>query len=156
MPRTALALLLLLTTGCWSIDTIDLDKVSEKTGLELTHDNAPRDAKPIASLSVYKTGFYLFGIAPVVSATLEDAVDRFVAKARKLEADGISDIEYEFVPPSPTRFLVFPVPDWSATVWLHGMAYERPGVETAADAVRAREAREREEARRRRAARPGS
>ena len=51
--------------------------------------------------------------------------------------------------------LVFPVPDWSATVWLHGMAFELPGVESPADLVRARERRAREErARQAAAARP--
>ncbi|MFQ5503679.1 MAG: hypothetical protein ACE5F1_02650 [Planctomycetota bacterium] len=117
--------LLLPGSGCYTVENVGLAGYQAATGLEFSRAEAPEGAEPISFLSVYVSGFYLLGFIPVAPATLEGAMERLVAEASDLGADGVSNIHYELMPPSPIKFSTFPIPDWSATVWLAGMAYRR-------------------------------
>lgn len=125
--------LLLGCSGCWSIDSADLSAIGKEYGLALTESECdPNDVEPVASLQVAKGGFYLLGLIPVVKVSLGEAIEELAVQAKEAGADGVCDIRYSLSPANPLKFLVFPVPDWSAGVQVFGMAYRDRAARAAA------------------------
>ncbi len=128
-PRAILRLLALaflpLVASCYSTTHADLEQYFEGDALLLTEGNAPEGAEPIKILSVYKSGFYLFGAAPIVAVDLEETVRMICKQAKELGADGIAHISFDYQPASLFKFTLFPIPDWSASIHVQGMAWRR-------------------------------
>ena len=129
--------LLLACTGCWSIDSADLVAIGAEHELALTEaELGPEVIDAIASVHVAKNGFYLFGLAPIVRVSLDEAIDELAERARRLGADGVCNIDYTLSPPNPLKFVVFPIPDWGARVQVFGMAYRtKSGEDVATDST---------------------
>jgi hypothetical protein len=103
----------------------DVAGYARAQGFEVTADELPADCRPLAALAYEKLGFYVLGVAPIVPVDLERGVERLVREARALGADGLSHLRYEFHPASAFRFVVFPLPDWTASLAITGLAYVR-------------------------------
>jgi hypothetical protein len=122
----ALSLVLFPLLGsCYSTTQADLEKYFEGDALFLTEGKAPEGAEPIKILSVYKSGFYLLGVAPIVKVDLEESIKLLCDGAKKLGADGIAHISFDYRPASLFKFTLFPIPDWSASIHVQGMAWRR-------------------------------
>lgn len=125
-PSFPVAVLALLAAGCQSISTADLQRCLSQHGIHVTAGDAPAAAEPIAAVAFQRNGFYIAGIIPVVRVELDDAVQSIASELHAAKADGISNLRYDYSPASLFKFLVFPVPDWSATLSVTGMAYRLP------------------------------
>lgn len=117
--------LLPLLFSCYSTTQADLQQYFEGDELLLTEGKAPPGAEPIKIISIYKSGFYLFGAAPVVEVDLEESIKMLCDKAKKLGANGIAHISFDYNPASFFKFTLFPIPDWSASIHVQGMAWRR-------------------------------
>ncbi|GAB4155155.1 MAG: hypothetical protein Fur0037_23640 [Planctomycetota bacterium] len=123
-PRPLAALFLVLLAGCWTMDHADLVAIGRKHHLAMTESSGvPESIEPIASLQVAKSGFYLFGFVPVVGISMDEALDALAERAAEAGAYGVCGIRYLVTPANPLKFLVFPIPDWSADIQVFGMAY---------------------------------
>ena len=126
MLRIPALLLPLLCTACFSMDTVDLDRQLRENEVYLTEDPAPDGAYPLTSIAVEQVGWYLLGMWGVSEISLEQCVQSLVDRARRMEADGVANIRVEYRPASFFRFSIFPIPDWSATITMTGMAFKMP------------------------------
>ena len=123
--HAALTFLCLLLPGCWTVDHADLREISAKYDLELSESDVAEDEViALGSIQVAKGGFYLFGYLPIVRIGLHETIDRVAREAKEMGADGVCDIRYTYSPAHPLKFMVFPVPDWSAEIQVFGMAYK--------------------------------
>jgi len=120
----ALTIIGITSTSCWSMDTADLTAIGREVGIPVTETPPDETSmQPLASLQVSKSGFYVFGLAPVVEVSLHEAVTALTTLAKERGADGVCNLRYHYNPPHPLKFIVFPLPDWSASVQVFGMAY---------------------------------
>jgi len=110
--------------SCWSIDKADLAAMQDETGLLLSEGEPPREAIPIRSLAIGQDGFYLLGFIPIVPIDLDRTFRTLVKEAVTAGARGIAKIRYVVDGPSPTKFQAFPIPDWSASIRITGMAWK--------------------------------
>ena len=128
MKRIILGAALALCTGaCTSIEQVNLENYLVGQKMTMSANEAPPEASPLTVVAVHQTGFYLFGLIPLVEVTLEDCVQRLAKRAHELGADGISDMSLVYEPASFFKFAAFPLPDWSARISLVGMSYKLPG-----------------------------
>lgn len=127
MRAFALLLLSFCIAGCQTVSTADLAGEFAAHGMHVSQGDPPEGSRPLKAVAYYRNGFYIAGLIPVVGVALDDAVDEVTAQARSVNADGISNLSYEFIPASFFRFVVFPIPDWSATLRVSGMAYQLTG-----------------------------
>lgn len=119
----AWAVAVLLVQGCVSMTHADVTAYAEPEGFTVTADALPPGARPISALAYEKLGFYVLGLVPIVPVDLHRGVARLVKEARELGADGLAHLRYEFRPASAFRFVVFPLPDWSASLSITAVAY---------------------------------
>lgn len=126
-PRLlALFALTCLAASCTTTHEVDLREYFQDRGLEVTQNEAPDGAQPLQLISFYKSGFYLFGVIPIASVKLDDAIDWVAWSAEQLGADGIANLSFQYSPASFWKFAIFPIPDWSSTLHVSGMAYTLP------------------------------
>ncbi len=116
----------LFCTSCFSIDTVDLDRQLRENDIYLTEDQAPDGAYPLSTIAIEQGGWYLLGLWGVTKVSLEDCMRAMVKRAKKMNADGVADIKIEYHPASFWRFSPFPLPDWSASITMTGMAFRMP------------------------------
>ncbi len=115
----------LLCASCWTIDSADLVRIGAKHGLLLSESECEEGTvTPVSSIQVAKGGFYIFGLLPIVKVSLDEAIDELALQAKKLDADGVCDIRYHYSPANVFKFIVVPIPDWSASIQVFGMAYK--------------------------------
>jgi hypothetical protein len=126
MRKLLLHLALSGCVACQSLSTADLARCLSEQGVALTAGDAPANAQPLRALAFQRNGFYLAGLLPVVGVDLEDAVRAVAQEARALDADGIAHLRFDYSPASFFKFLVFPIPDWSASLSITGIAYRLP------------------------------
>jgi hypothetical protein len=126
MVRIPAVLLSLFCTGCFSMDTVDLDRQLRENDMFMTEDPAPEGAYPLSTIAVEQVGWYLLGMWAISDISLEDCVQSLVDRAQSMEADGIANIRVDYGPASFFRFSIFPIPDWSATITMTGMAFRMP------------------------------
>lgn len=124
MIRTTALLLPLLCMSCVSTDAVDLGRHLDDSELYLTEDPAPDGALPLSSIAIEQTGWYLLGLFAVEDISLDECVHILAKKALSMGADGVADIEVDFHPASFFRFSIFPIPDWSASITMTGMAFK--------------------------------
>lgn len=122
-----LPILLISSTACHSVERISLDQLSTEHRMLLTRADPPTGSETLGFISIHTSGFYLLGFIPMAPATLKDAFSRLAREASDMSATGVSNVQYEIQPPSPFKFSTFPIPDWSASVWLTGQAYQEKG-----------------------------
>ncbi|MEZ5965504.1 MAG: hypothetical protein R3F56_16845 [Planctomycetota bacterium] len=115
--------LLMLAASCVSTTSADLEHLRRDLGIPVSADAVPEGHRPIAALAYARTGFYFLGFLPVVSVELAAGVRKVVEQARALGATGIANLHYEYEPASSLRFVVFPLPDWSASLHVTATAY---------------------------------
>lgn len=127
LPRLLAGCLLALFGSCYSSTHANLEQYFEGDELLLTEGKAPEGAEPLKILSVYKSGFYLFGVAPIVGVDLQETMQMLCDDAKRMGADGIAHISFEYNPASMFKFTLFPLPDWSSSIHVQGMAWRRPG-----------------------------
>lgn len=120
------ATLALLACGCTSIEVVNLEEYLTDQHLHLSAKDAPEGSSPLTVVAVHQTGFYLFGVLPIVSVTLEDCVARLTERARELGADGVANLTLDYRPASLFKFAALYIPDWSASISLSGMSYKLP------------------------------
>jgi len=124
-PIAAIALAW-FAAACTTTHEVDLREYFQTRGLQVTQNEAPPGAQPLELISFYKAGFYLFGVLPIVSVKLEDAIDWVTWSAERLGADGIANLTFQYSPASFWKFAIFPLPDWSSSIQVSGMAYTLP------------------------------
>jgi hypothetical protein len=129
MPHRLTVLLfataLLTLPGCYSCEQADITRYLTREGFPLATEPPPAQAESLGLVHAEETGFYLVGYFPLVRASLQGCLDRLLRSARALGADGVADLRYEVSPARLFKFSVFPVPDWSARVFVTGTAYRR-------------------------------
>jgi hypothetical protein len=86
-----LAGLILVLCGCRTVSTAVID---DRHVLVTTGDLAGR-YQPKGLIEVRQTGLMIFGFIPVATGTLQEACDKIIAEARKLDANAIIDLEYK-------------------------------------------------------------
>jgi hypothetical protein len=127
--RATLALLFCACLGsCYAADSGRLDRYlgwREPEGFLLTAGEEPPGTAPLALVSAQLNGWYLLALVPIVPVSLELGVEMLAAEARRIGADGVAHIQMLYQPPYAVRFSVFPVPDWSSSLFLSGMAFKR-------------------------------
>ncbi|MCB9891043.1 MAG: hypothetical protein H6832_01160 [Planctomycetes bacterium] len=122
-PRPLLLASVLATLGaCSTIETVNLAEIQDRTGLVLTENDAPTGARSLAFLSAHRSGFYLFGYLPMVRASFDHCMEQIVSEAKRVRADGVSNMRIEFAPASFFS-LAEPVFPWMAHATITGMAY---------------------------------
>lgn len=127
MPMILRLLLLCSVLGsCTIVEDIDLRSYMESSGLQFSKGDAPDDAQPIGLIAVEDNGWYLLGFIPIVAVDMETCADRFVARAKRMRADGISNITISYRPAHALRLLTIGIPEWSASIAMTGMAYQMP------------------------------
>jgi len=134
LPRLLALAVLALLTSCYSTTHANLEQYFEGDALLLTEGKAPEGAEPIKILSVYKSGFYLFGLAPIVGVNLQETIEMLCDDAKRMGADGIAHISFDYSPASMFKFTIFPIPDWSSSIHVQGMAWRRGERQKAAPA----------------------
>jgi len=128
MPRWITLVALLLASSCYTYNGADLLKYKQDDDLLISEGPAPEDTEPLQILSVYKSGFYILGLLPIVNINLDHTFQKMREQAHAIDADGISHVCFEHSPASPFKFTVFPLPDWSAWIHCQGMAWRwKPG-----------------------------
>lgn len=127
-PHKSIAVLAfaILASSCVTTNEANLHGYFKSRGLEVTQDGAPEGARPLEVISYYRSGFYLFGVVPIVPVELRDALDWLTKTAERTGADGIANLSFQFSPASFWKFTLFPIPDWSSWIHVSGMAYELP------------------------------
>lgn len=118
-----LPIVLIASCACHSVERVSLATLSTEHKINLTRTDPPEGSKTLGFISVHTSGFYLLGLIPLVPATLGEAFSRLALEAKEMAASGVSNVQYEINPPSAFKFSTFPIPDWSASVWLTGQAY---------------------------------
>lgn len=124
MIRTVALSLPLFCMSCVSMDAVDLGRHLEETELYLTENPAPEGALPISSIAIEQTGWYLLGLWAVEDISLDECVHMITERATAMGADGVADLTVDYHPPSFFRFSIFPIPDWSASITMTGMAFK--------------------------------
>lgn len=124
LRRPLLAILTpVLAVACVSTTSADLSRYRREHRFPVSTDGVPAGHQAVAALAYARTGFYLLGLIPIVPVDLSAAVTKVVDEARALGATGIANLHYEFEPASSLRFVVFPLPDWSASLHVTATAY---------------------------------
>ena len=73
----------------------------------------------------------MLGLVPVTRVSLQKCLDHLVREAQKSDADGVANLNYHVEAAHVFKFSVFPIPDWSATIWMTGTAYKLAGASMA-------------------------
>ena len=116
----------LLAASGTSIEQVDLESDLRDADFAMSAHDPPPDASPLSVVAVYQTGFYLFGVVPFCPVQLEDCVEQLAKRAKAMGADGVANMQLEYLPASFFKFVLFPIPDWSAAISLSGMSYKLP------------------------------
>ncbi|MEM7203445.1 MAG: hypothetical protein AAF628_24490 [Planctomycetota bacterium] len=124
--RVAATLAALALASCTSFEEVDVENYLTGLTLEMSTAPAPPEAAPLNVVAIYKSGFYLLGYLPIVGVRLGDCMRRMAEHAKQLGADGIADLRVVYEPASLLKFAAFPIPDWSASISVTGMAYRLP------------------------------
>lgn len=85
-----LAGLMLVCCGCRTVSTAVID---DRNVFVTTGDLAGK-YQPKGVIEIRQTGLMIFGFIPVATGTLQEACDRIIAEARKLDANAIINLEY--------------------------------------------------------------
>ena len=132
--------LLLAATACTSWESADLTRYGRQghtfpaapggagtvtPSIPVTIEPLPKGTTAIGLIAVQQDGFYILGMLPVVSVSLQECLDYLVKEALKVGADGIAKVTFDVQPADVLSFSVFPIPDWSATISVQGTAYKR-------------------------------
>jgi len=132
--------LLLVATACTSWESADLTRYGREghafpaapggaakfaPSIPVTIEPLPEGTTPIGLVSVQQDGFYILGMLPVVSVSLQECLDYLVIEALKVGAEGVAEVKFDVQPADVLKFSVFPIPDWSATISVQGTAYKR-------------------------------
>ena len=126
MHRHLAIAMLLLGASCTSFEHVDVENYIAESGLALSTEPPPRDASPLNVVAFHRMGFYLLGFIPIPGVRLEDCVEAIAGHAAELGADGVADLRIEYEPASLIKFAAFPIPDWTASIAITGLAYRLP------------------------------
>ena len=127
------ALLTLLLASCSTWEQADYAVISRATGVALIKDGAPAGAEPLGMVFARETGFYLLGLVPFRSVSIDRALRGLAHEAREMGADGVADIDVEYRTPAFFQLGDNPFP-WTAAVQMTGEAYRIPDGPRPADA----------------------
>ena len=104
MKRLIPLLFLVLASGCQTYESADLTRYSVQHGFSVSTESLPPNAVPMGIVSMQEDGFYILGVLPIVTVSLQHCLDRVVAEAQKRGAHGIADVQYEVNPAYMFRF----------------------------------------------------
>ena len=85
-----LAGLILVCCGCRTVSTAVIDDKN----VFVTTGDLPGRYLPKGLIEIRETGLMIFGFIPVATGTLQEACDKIIAEARKLDADAVINLEY--------------------------------------------------------------
>ncbi|MCB9891404.1 MAG: hypothetical protein H6833_07145 [Planctomycetes bacterium] len=125
MYRLVLAGIVLFgIAGCSTLEHANLRLIEETTNVALSMDETPDGCVPIGMVYSEQSGFYLFGVLPMPSVTLDKCLRGLAMEATKIDADGVSQIRMQRETPAFFSFGTPPFP-WMAWIQMQGMAYAR-------------------------------
>jgi len=111
------------TTYVAEIDNRTLGLRTVTMSDEVISDGKPLDAEPLFLISVDKWGLRIFGVIPVGSATLRDAMKPFAEEAKHLSVDAIVHLRFETYKASFPWCLL----NWYTSTTVSGMGVKLAG-----------------------------
>jgi hypothetical protein len=111
--------------SCTSYEALDLRPYLEQQAFAVTQGPVPGDADTVGLTVVQDSGFYIFGVLPVVPVSLDACVRALVREAQKVGADGVAEVKLDY---RPSGFLIFSatfMSDWTGAVKLSGCAWRK-------------------------------
>jgi len=124
----AAAFLIFGCSSCTFADRQDFNRYLATAPIQMSQGAAPKDTTPLGMIYAERSGFYLFGYVPLVTANLQNTLDLFVEQAREMKAEGVSDIRLDYTPASLIAFsdspLLIKFP-WIPYIKVQGMAWKR-------------------------------
>jgi hypothetical protein len=126
---SAVALPVVLLAACMSSEFADLRPLLAAQAFPVTQDDPPAGSETLGLVAVEDSGFYLFGVVPIVPMQFGACVDEIVLKARLLGADGIAHVVVSYRPPAFLRVVGLMLPDWFGYIGLTGSAWRMPRAE---------------------------
>jgi len=83
--------LILVCCGCRTVSTAVIDDKN----VFVTTGDLQGTYKPKGLNEIRETGLMIFGFIPVATGSLQEACDKMIAEARKLDANAVINLEYK-------------------------------------------------------------